>query len=105
MNLVSNAIQAIKTKENQRDEEFLTIKSWYADQQVKISIKDSGIGMTEEVKHRIFEPFFTTKDIGEGTGLGLSIVFSIIESHKGHIDVISKINEGTEFIITLNVNP
>ncbi|KQB99020.1 7TM diverse intracellular signaling domain-containing protein [Pedobacter sp. Hv1] len=105
MNLVSNAIQAIKTKENQRDEEFLTIKSWYADQQVKISIKDTGIGMTEEVKHRIFEPFFTTKDIGEGTGLGLSIVFSIIENHKGHIDVISKINEGTEFIITLNVNP
>ncbi len=104
MNLVSNAIQAIKSKENQREEEFLIIKTWYEDQQVKISIKDSGTGMTEEVKHRIFEPFFTTKDIGEGTGLGLSIVFSIIESHKGHIDVISKINEGTEFIITLNVN-
>ncbi len=105
MNLVSNAIQAIKTKEVQRDEEFLTIRSWYEDQQVKISIKDSGIGMTEETKHRIFEPFFTTKDIGEGTGLGLSIVFSIIEKHKGHIDVISKLGEGTEFIITLNVNP
>ncbi|MDQ7948176.1 MAG: 7TM diverse intracellular signaling domain-containing protein [Pedobacter sp.] len=105
MNLVSNAIQAIKTKEVQRDEEFLTIKSWYIDQQVKISIKDSGIGMTEEVKHRIFEPFFTTKDIGEGTGLGLSIVFSIIEKHKGHIEVLSKVGEGTEFILTLNVNP
>ncbi len=104
MNLVSNAIQAIKSKENQREEEFLIIKTWYEEQQVKISIKDSGTGMTEEVKHRIFEPFFTTKDIGEGTGLGLSIVFSIIENHKGHIDVISKINEGTEFIITLNVN-
>ncbi|RZK44090.1 MAG: GHKL domain-containing protein [Pedobacter sp.] len=104
MNLVSNAIQAIKSKEIQEDEEFLTIKSWYEEQQVKISIKDSGIGMTEETKHRIFEPFFTTKDIGEGTGLGLSIVFSIIESHKGHIEVISKIGEGTEFIITLNVN-
>ncbi|MFI5453512.1 7TM diverse intracellular signaling domain-containing protein [Pedobacter sp. UC225_61] len=105
MNLVSNAIQAIKTKEIQREEEFLTIKTWYEDQQVKISIKDSGIGMTEETKHRIFEPFFTTKDIGEGTGLGLSIVFSIIEKHKGHIEVISKLGEGTEFIITLNINP
>lgn len=104
MNLVSNAIQAIKSKEHQREEEFLTIKTWYLEQQVKISIKDSGIGMTEEVKHRIFEPFFTTKEVGEGTGLGLSIVFSIIEKHKGHIDVISKVNEGTEFIITLNVN-
>lgn len=105
MNLVSNAIQAIKTKTVQSEEEFLTIKTWYADQQVKISIKDSGIGMTEEVKHRIFEPFFTTKDIGEGTGLGLSIVFSIIEKHKGHIEVISKVGEGTEFILTLSVNP
>lgn len=104
MNLISNAIQAIKSKENQAEEEFLTIKSWYIDQQVKISIKDSGIGMSDEVKHRIFEPFFTTKDIGEGTGLGLSIVFSIIENHKGNIEVISKLNEGTEFIITLNTN-
>ena len=104
MNLISNAIQAIKSKEVQAEEEFLTIKSWYIDQQVKISIKDSGIGMSDEVKHRIFEPFFTTKDIGEGTGLGLSIVFSIIENHKGNIEVISKLNEGTEFIITLNTN-
>lgn len=104
MNLISNAIQAIKSKPVQAEEEFLTIKSWYVEQQVKISIKDTGTGMTEEVKHRIFEPFFTTKDIGEGTGLGLSIVFSIIENHKGHIEVISKPNEGTEFIITLNTN-
>lgn len=104
MNLVSNAIQAIKSKEDQREEEFLTIKTWYEEQQVKISIKDTGTGMSEEVKHRIFEPFFTTKEVGEGTGLGLSIVFSIIEKHKGHIEVISKVNEGTEFIITLNVN-
>ncbi len=103
MNLISNAIQAIKSKEVQ-GEEHLIIKSWYVDQQVKVSIKDSGIGMTEEVKHRIFEPFFTTKDVGEGTGLGLSIVFSIIETHKGNIEVISKPNEGTEFIVTLNVN-
>jgi len=104
MNLVSNAIQAIKSKQVQADEEFLTIKTWYADQQVKISIADTGIGMTEETKHRIFEPFFTTKDIGEGTGLGLSIVFSIIEKHKGTIEVISEFGKGTEFIITLNIN-
>ncbi len=104
MNLVSNAIQAIKSRKVQREEEFLTLKSWYTDQQVKISIKDTGIGMTEEIKQRIFEPFFTTKDVGEGTGLGLSIVFGIIEKHKGHLEVITKVNEGTEFIITLQVN-
>lgn len=104
MNLISNAIQAIKSKEIQEEKEFLTIKSWYSNQQVFISIKDTGMGMSEEVKHRIFEPFFTTKDIGEGTGLGLSIVFSIIEKHKGHVEVISEEGKGTEFIITLHVN-
>jgi signal transduction histidine kinase len=104
MNLVSNAVQAIKSKDIQADEEFLTIRSWYDSQQVFVSIKDSGTGMSEEVKHRIFEPFFTTKDIGEGTGLGLSIVFSIIEKHKGHIEVVSEVGKGTEFIITLHVN-
>ncbi len=104
MNLIANAVQAVKSKEIQADEEYLTIKSWYSNQQVFISIKDSGMGMTEEVKHRIFEPFFTTKEIGEGTGLGLSIVFSIIEKHKGHVEVISELGKGTEFIITLQVN-
>jgi len=104
MNLVSNAVQAIKSKEVQAEEEFLTIRSWYDDQQVYISIKDSGTGMSEEVKHRIFEPFFTTKDIGEGTGLGLSIVFSIIDKHKGNIEVVSELGKGTEFIINLHVN-
>ena len=104
MNLVSNAVQAVKSKDVQAEEEFLTIKSWYDNQQVFISIKDTGTGMSEEVKHRIFEPFFTTKDIGEGTGLGLSIVFSIIEKHKGHVEVISELGKGTEFIIILQVN-
>ncbi len=104
MNLISNAIYAIKSKPLQSEEETLTIKTWQEDRNVKISIKDSGTGMPEEVKQKIFEPFFTTKDVGEGTGLGLSIVFRIIESHHGNIDVSSKINEGTEFIITLPIN-
>lgn len=104
MNLVANAVQAISSKEVKAEEEFLTIKSWYDNQQVFISIKDTGTGMSEEVKHRIFEPFFTTKDIGEGTGLGLSIVFSIIEKHKGRVEVISELGKGTEFIIILQVN-
>ncbi|WP_129714927.1 7TM diverse intracellular signaling domain-containing protein [Pedobacter sp. SYP-B3415] len=104
MNLVSNAIYAIKNKPEQREEEFLTITTRNLGDKVSISIKDSGTGMTEEVKNKIFEPFFTTKSVGEGTGLGLSIVFRIIETHKGTIEVLSTINVGTEFIITLPVN-
>ncbi|MBC8984527.1 GHKL domain-containing protein [Pedobacter sp. N36a] len=103
MNLISNAIQAIKGKEVSNTEEQLSISTWQEGEEVKISIKDSGSGMTEEVKQKIFEPFFTTKDVGEGTGLGLSIVFRIIENHRGHIDVVTKVNQGTEFIITLPV--
>jgi two-component system NtrC family sensor kinase len=103
MNLITNAIQAIKIKQDRNQEEFLYIRTWTEDNMVKISIKDTGPGMTDEIKQKIFEPFFTTKEVGEGTGLGLSIVFSIIEKHKGHIDVMTKVNQGTEFIITLPV--
>lgn len=104
MNLITNAIHALKVKENPEPEEYIYIATWAEGDQVKISIKDTGSGMTEEVKQKIFEPFFTTKQVGEGTGLGLSIVFSIIEKHKGHIDVVTKVNIGTEFIITLPLN-
>ena len=104
MNLITNAVQAIKSKDQPNEEEFLRIHTWQEGEQVKISIKDSGTGMSEEVKQKIFEPFFTTKDVGEGTGLGLSIVFRIIENHHGTIDVITNLNQGTEFIITLPIN-
>ncbi|MEJ5963048.1 sensor histidine kinase [Pedobacter immunditicola] len=104
MNLITNAVQAIKSKPQPNEEEFLTVKTWQEDHHVKISIKDSGTGMPEDVKQKIFEPFFTTKDVGEGTGLGLSIVFRIIENHQGTIDVLTNLNEGTEFIITLPIN-
>lgn len=104
MNLITNAVQAIKSKAQPDEEEFVRIHTWQEGEQVKISIKDSGTGMPEEVKQKIFEPFFTTKDVGEGTGLGLSIVFRIIENHHGAIDVITNLNQGTEFIITLPIN-
>lgn len=104
MNLITNAIQAIKMK-NQRDQkEQIYITTRDRQDTVEISIRDTGPGMPEEIKQRIFEPFFTTKEVGEGTGLGLSIVFSIIEKHKGNIEVITTVGSGTEFIITLPVN-
>lgn len=107
MNILTNAIQAVKGKGKQASEEFLTITTRMVDDLLHISIKDTGMGMSQEVKERIFEPFFTTKDVGEGTGLGLSIVFSIIEKHNGKVQVESEIGKGTQFtlIIPLKQEP
>jgi len=101
MNILTNAAQAIKSKSAKTDEEAITISTKDVENEIHISIKDTGPGMTEDVKHRIFEPFFTTKDVGEGTGLGMAIVFKIIQKHAGKINIITAPNEGAEFIITL----
>ncbi|MCW3107119.1 MAG: hypothetical protein JWQ09_1625 [Segetibacter sp.] len=103
MNILSNAIHAIKAKPVMSPDEEITIfTNDLPENQVEIRIKDSGKGMSEEIKHKIFDPFFTTKDVGEGTGLGLAIVYKIIQEHSGKIEVISEEGHGSEFIITLN---
>jgi len=66
---------------------------------VKLSVKDSGIGMRTEVQKHIFEPFFTTKDFGEGTGLGLATVYGLVQQHNGFLQFSSIPGEGTLFEI------
>jgi len=66
---------------------------------VRLIIRDTGIGMSAEVKNRIFEPYFTTKPRGQGTGLGLSITHSILNEHGGHIKADSEPGKGTAFTI------
>ena len=98
MNILSNAIQAIAEKGE------IFIKTREEESAVKISIRDTGGGMSDETKQKIFDPFFTTKEVGKGTGLGLSISYGIIEKHQGKIEVNSVQGKGTEFIITLPVH-
>ncbi len=95
MNILVNAIQAIQGPGT------ITITTSQQADNVLVSIRDTGGGISDELINRIFEPFFTTKPIGVGTGLGLSICYDIIKKNNGDITVQSKIGVGTEFIITL----
>ncbi|HYV90577.1 MAG TPA: ATP-binding protein [Chitinophagales bacterium] len=103
MNLLTNAIDAI----GRNGKIFITtdtVASSNGVSSVRVSIRDTGAGMSDEVKEKIFDPFFTTKDVGEGTGLGLSISYGIIQKHMGKIEVKSEVGKGTEFIITLPIH-
>ena len=66
-----------------------------------LRVRDTGTGMTKEVKAHIFEPFFTTKERAKGTGLGLSVVYGVINNHRGFVQVDSEPDVGTTFSIFL----
>ena len=70
-----------------------------ADGAVNISIKDNGMGISEENIDKIFDPFFTTKEPGKGTGLGLSVSARIVQHFGGQLKVQSKQGEGSVFSI------
>ncbi len=94
INLFINAIDAIAS------EGWISVSGMETAEQVTVRFKDNGRGIDERSREKIFDPFFTTKDIGQGTGLGLAIVYNIVKEHYGNIEVHSKVNRGTTFIIT-----
>ena len=93
MNILVNAAHAIE------GEGTITIDTDYKNNNLIVKIKDTGCGIKEPEK--IFFAGYTTKSAGVGTGLGLAIAQKIIEKHKGKIEVKTKINEGSEFCITI----
>ncbi|MGE0083989.1 MAG: response regulator [Desulfococcaceae bacterium] len=113
MNLCTNAYHAMREKGGVlsirvRETEIGTDNSEFqppaaSGTYVKISVRDTGHGMTDEIREHIFDPYFTTKEPGEGTGLGLSVVHGIVRNHNGHITVQSVPGMGTEFNIWLPV--
>jgi signal transduction histidine kinase len=95
LNLIKNA-QAAMPKGG-----LLTIATLGKDDEVRISVCDTGTGISQENLKKIFEPYFTTKD--NGTGLGLTLVYKIIREHQGEMSVDSRVGEGTDFEIILPV--
>jgi signal transduction histidine kinase len=100
---MSNAIHAIRKKHGESGNGIITIRTKAFEKYITVEILDNGVGMDELTQHKIYEPFFTTKDVGEGTGLGMSIVYNTIKKHNGTIKLVSKLGEGTSFLIQLPI--
>jgi two-component system, NtrC family, sensor kinase len=108
LNILNNAFYAVKAKSEQNIDSYkpkviVSTELLKNENKIKVSIKDNGIGISEENRTKIFQPFFTTKPTGEGTGLGLSLSHDIIGAHGGEIKLDSKLNEGSEFILILPI--
>lgn len=94
VNLVFNSVDAMPRGGK------ITIAAQVVGDLVRVTLRDTGIGMTEEVRQRCLEPFFTTKG-DRGTGLGLAAVFGILRRHEGNLEIVSAPGYGTTFVMTL----
>ena len=119
LNLITNAFYAVSEKKAAVEKDpsafknptgldsytpTVSVRTNKLKDSVTISVKDNGNGIPKQVLDKIFQPFFTTKPTGEGTGLGLSMSYDIIKAHGGELNVETKENEGTIFIIKLTTN-
>jgi signal transduction histidine kinase/CheY-like chemotaxis protein len=94
VNMVFNAVDAMPRGGD------ITLAAERRNEKVFITVRDTGVGMSSEVRARVFDPFFTTKGV-EGMGLGLSVGYGIIRRHGGTIKVDTEVSRGSTFLITL----
>jgi PAS domain S-box-containing protein len=99
INLLSNATDAVN--EEQSRQPIISVRTACEGNQVVLTVKDNGVGMSQDVIERATDAFFTTKKAGQGTGLGLSLCDSIIEAHGAEMKIKSLIGVGTEMSIYL----
>ncbi|WP_432809661.1 trifunctional serine/threonine-protein kinase/ATP-binding protein/sensor histidine kinase [Pantanalinema sp. GBBB05] len=120
MNILSNAIDALEEYDREKRislslasvevaqrANLIQIRTETIDSNwIRIRIADNGAGIPETALKKLFDPFFTTKPVGSGTGLGLSISYQIVvEKHGGHLECLSQLGQGAEFIIEIPVRP
>jgi signal transduction histidine kinase len=107
LNLLINAAHSIEerinTGQTQRGE--ITVKTFQQGSEVIVSVSDTGMGISPEIREKIFEPFFTTKSKDrKGTGQGLAMVMSIVEGkHEGKVELTSEVGVGTTFTVKLPI--
>lgn len=99
-NLVGNAIDACRSKEDRGNGKFIKIRTFEENRVIHYDVMDNGCGMDAETREKAFNKFFTTKGL-QGTGLGMLMARKIIQEHGGRIDLISDLGTGTTVRIKL----
>jgi signal transduction histidine kinase/sensor domain CHASE-containing protein len=106
LNLIVNAVHAIEDAGgDEGGMGKITVQTrTLADDQIEISVSDTGPGIPEQIQSKIFDPFFTTKDVGKGTGQGLAIAHNVVVNHhRGTLDFQTRPGQGTTFRILLPI--
>jgi len=102
LNIINNAEQAM-LEAHGRGRLVIRTQADARNARLRVEITDDGPGIPEAFLTRIFDPFFTTKEVGKGTGLGLSLSYGIIREHDGNIYALSRVGEGSTFVVELPI--